>query len=220
MNTESLKTESLKTESVKARQEIMRRIDVALGDHAAAPVVPRDYHGPGEDRTGSAELIQLFEERVLDYRAAVHRCAPDQIAATVAAILTARGSTRIVTPDGLPSEWLPAGVQDEPPLATEALDQVDGVLTTCAVAIAVTGTIILDHGPGQGRRAVTLVPDHHLVVVRTDQIVATVPDAIAALDPRRPLTWISGPSATSDIELSRVEGVHGPRRLDVILVGG
>ena len=124
-------------------------------------------------------------------------------------------------PQGFPAEWsalLPDPVPDDPPLDIAALDALDGVVTTCAVAIAETGTIVLDTGPGQGSRAFTLVPDYHLAVVRTGQIVAAVPDAVAALDPARPLTWISGPSATSDIELTRVEGVHGPRTLDIVIV--
>jgi L-lactate dehydrogenase complex protein LldG len=206
---------------VNARQEILARIERALGDQAPAPTIPRNYHGPGEalaQSASSVDLVGRFEERVLDYRAAVHRCAPDAIAATVTAVRADRGIGRIIAPDGLPSDWLPDGIGDQPPLSIDDLDQLDGVLTVCSVAIAETGTIVLDHGPGQGRRALTLVPDHHLVVVRADQIVYAVPDAIARLDPLRPLTWISGPSATSDIELSRVEGVHGPRKLDVLLV--
>jgi L-lactate dehydrogenase complex protein LldG len=108
-------------------------------------------------------------------------------------------------------------VRDDPPLSNAELDGVDGVITTCTLAVAETGTIVLDHGPGQGRRALTLVPDFHLVVIRPDQVVAQVPDAVAQLPDRRTLTLISGPSATSDIELDRVEGVHGPRTLHVII---
>src|SRR4029077_21223035 len=135
--------------------------------------------------------------------------------------VSARQARRIGVPRGFPADWsasLPEPVPDEPPLDVAALDALDGVVTTCAVAIAETGTIVLDTGPGQGSRAFSLVPDYHLAVVRTGQIVPAVPDAVAALDPARPLTWISGPSATSDIELSRVEGVHGPRTLDIVIV--
>ena len=156
-------------------------------------------------------------ERVEDYRASVHRTA----AADVPALLQRLLPGSVVVPNGLPTEWV-AGlnglVRDDPPLDVRALDAVDSVLTTCAVAVAETGTVVLDSGPGQGRRALTLVPDHHVVVVRAEHVVADVPDALRRLDPLRPQTWISGPSATSDIELDRVEGVHGPRRLDVVLV--
>ena len=206
---------------MSARQDILNRITAALADRAPAPVIPRDYHGSGHavDGVGPAEWLELFADRVSDYKATVHRCALDRIAETIATTVSGRGARRIVTPAGLPADWFPAGIADRPELSIDDLDGVDGVLTACAVAIAETGTIILDHGSDQGRRALTLVPDYHLVVVRAGQIVPAVPDAIAALDPNRPMTWISGPSATSDIELSRVEGVHGPRRLDVLIAG-
>ena len=197
-----------------ARDEILARIRTALADRPTPPAIVRDYRPAGSVQPND----ELFAERVADYRATVRTAGPDSVAAVVAAALAERGATRVVVPAGFPQEWLPP-VQTVPDTATvEELDAVDGVLTTCAVAVAETGTIVLDHGPGQGRRALTVVPDYHLVVVRAEQIRALVPDAIAALDPTRPLTWISGPSATSDIELNRVEGVHGPRTLEVVLV--
>lgn len=164
------------------------------------------------------DCADRFAERVADYRAEIHRLAEDDIPAAIANVT---GERRLVVPDGLPDEWTRglATIRDDPPLTTAQLDSVDGVLTTCALAIAETGTIVLDAGPGQGRRALTLVPDLHVCVVRREQVVSQVPDAIARLDPARPLTWISGPSATSDIELNRVEGVHGPRNLVVLLIG-
>jgi L-lactate dehydrogenase complex protein LldG len=200
---------------MNARDEIMARISTALADGAPSRSTPRDYRHAAE--TAGADLVDLFEQRVLDYRATVRRCDAEGLPATIARACAENDVARIVIPSGLPGGWLSSGVLDDPRLGTEELDRLDGVLTACTVAIAETGTIVLDHGPGQGRRALTLIPDYHLVVVRTSQIVRSVPDAVAALDPRRPMTWISGPSATSDIELSRVEGVHGPRRLDVII---
>lgn len=196
-----------------ARDEILRRVRTALADRPVPPPLQRAY-APA----GSADPdIELFVERVADYRASVHRCASGDVAARIAEVLG--GSGPVLVPDGFPADWTPtAAIPDTGQPAAE-LDAIPAVLTTCAVGIAVTGTIVLDHGPGQGRRALTLVPDHHVVVVRADQVVADVPDAVARLDPLRPMTWISGPSATSDIELNRVEGVHGPRTLDVVLVG-
>jgi L-lactate dehydrogenase complex protein LldG len=149
---------------------------------------------------------------VEDYRAHVHRNAG------VDAVLATRNLRRIVVPTGFPDEWRPKVQVVDEPVDLATLDEVSAVVTTCRLAIAETGTIVLDHGAGMGARALTLVPDYHLLVVRRDQMVATVPDAVSALDPTRPLTWISGPSATSDIELNRVEGVHGPRTLDVLVV--
>jgi len=173
---------------------------------------------PGE---ADEALVARFEERASDYRATVRRCRAAEAAQVIAEAVAARGVRRVGVPGGFPAGWsalLPGAVPDDPALDVAALDALDGVVTTCAVAIAETGTIVLDTGPGQGSRAFTLVPDYHLAVVRTGQIVGAVPDAVAALDPVRPLTWISGPSPTSDIELRRVEGVHGPRTLDIVIV--
>ena len=190
-----------------ARAEILERIRTALADRPDPAPVARDYRGPG-----GAGDVALFVERVDDYKATVHRDV------STGEVLRGRGLTRVVVPDGFPTELLPDGIEVvREPVDTDTLDAVSAVLTTCRVAVAETGTIVLNHGPGMGPRALTLVPDYHLVVVRRDQIVAGVPDAVAALDPVRPQTWISGPSATSDIELNRVEGVHGPRTLDVIV---
>ena len=198
------------------------RIRAATADIAGLPDVPRRYQpagrGPGQ---ADQALVGLFEERASDYRATVRRSPAGELAQVIADAAAARGAERIGVPRGFPAAWsalLAEAVPDDPPLDVATLDALDGVVTTCAVAIAETGTIVLDTGPGQGSRAFTLVPDYHLAVVRAGQIVAAVPDAVAALDPAQPLTWISGPSATSDIELSRVEGVHGPRTLDIVIV--
>jgi L-lactate dehydrogenase complex protein LldG len=197
-----------------AKSVVLGRIRSALAAAPPKPVtVPRDY-----DRaplTGPAD-VERFAHTVDEYRAQVLRVARADIASTVASL----ASGRVVIPADLPRDWV-AGVDvvvDAPPLSTDALDQAAAVVTGCAVGIAATGTIVLDGGVAQGRRALTLVPDHHICVVFTDQIVDTVPQAFAALDPLRPLTFVSGPSATSDIELDRVEGVHGPRTLDVLVV--
>ena len=202
-----------------AREAILAAVQKALADGPAVPDVPREYR-----RTSTAstfELVALFAERVADYRAEVVVTRLDEVAGAVQAIVGRLDGRRVVVPAGIPNEWVPAavdGVADEPPLSSAELDRVDAVLTGCAVAIAETGTIVLDGGVAQGRRVLSLVPDHHICVVRSDQIVGDVAAAVAALDPRRPLTWISGPSATSDIELNRVEGVHGPRHLHVLVV--
>jgi L-lactate dehydrogenase complex protein LldG len=163
--------------------------------------------------------VGLFAERVADYKATVVRCTPAELPDRLAEALDGVG--RLLVPTDLPPDLHPAGPElvADTHLPVTALDALDGVLTTARLGIAETGTIVLDHGPGQGRRAATLVPDLHVCVVRTDQVVGGVSDAVAALDPHRPQTWISGPSATSDIELDRVEGVHGPRTLHVLLVG-
>ncbi len=207
-----------------ARDEVLARIRTALGSPAPgsqAPSedpVPRGYRTSGD--LGTAQLLDLLAERLRDYGCTVRRTTPGQLITAVGEALGQRGARRIVVPPGLDVAGLPAGVDivADDGLSAAALDAVDGVITGAAVAIAETGTIVLDGSPDQGRRALSLVPDYHLCLVRASQVVALVPEALARLDPRRPLTWISGPSATSDIELDRVEGVHGPRTLDVILV--
>jgi L-lactate dehydrogenase complex protein LldG len=199
----------------------------AAAADAAYAALPRDYlrahHDPAD-----GDITELFAERAADYRAVVERVPTAGLAAAVARILAARTADApgpILVPAGLPAAWLaelPGNVPragDDPPLSPAELGQAAGVLTGCATAIAETGTIILDHGPGQGRRALTLVPDFHLVVVEAAQVAADLPDAFSRLDPARPHTLISGPSATSDIELIRVEGVHGPRNLCILIAG-
>ena len=205
-----------------AREEVLARIRAALGvDGGAADpgLGSADYRTSGDLR-GEA-LIDLLAERLAHYRAIVRRTSPDGLGAAIAAALAERGARRVAVPPGLELPPLP-GVETvtDHGLSPQELDAFDGVVTGASVAIAQTGTIVLDASPGQGRRAVTLVPDYHQCVVYADQVVELVPEAVARLEPHagRPLTWISGPSATSDIELSRVEGVHGPRTLEVILV--
>jgi L-lactate dehydrogenase complex protein LldG len=213
------------------REEILARVRAATGPDAPAADVdaayaalPRAYRRAHHDPS-AVDVVALFAERAADYRAVVERVPLDGLAGAVTRVLA--GVSRFVVPGGLPPEWLaelsgPAAgriVRDDPPLTARELDGIFGVVTGCAVAIAETGTIVLDHGPGQGRRALTLVPDFHLVVVRAGQVAADIADAIARLDPARPHTLISGPSATSDIELIRVEGVHGPRNLHVLIAG-
>ena len=202
-----------------AREAVLQRIRDALADRPPAAPTPRDYDvalPAGTDR------IELFVERVGDYRANVRRTAAVDLPATLATVLAAQGARRVVVPAGIPDAWLAGSaverVGDEPPLSHAELDGLDGVVTGCAVAIAETGTIVLDAGPDQGRRALSLLPDLHVCIVRVDQIVGSVPESLGRLQPTRAQTWISGPSATSDIELQRVEGVHGPRRLEVIVV--
>ncbi|GAA1717336.1 LUD domain-containing protein [Isoptericola hypogeus] len=262
---------------MSARDDVLNRVRAALGQAGAgttaagkvgtapAPVVvPRGYRASGEHAPGSPEVLEQLVDRLVDYKAHVHRVTGASLPATIAALLAelsgphagadgpepdsspapeqsgqpragihAPGpdrsrAVRVVAPAGLDDAWLaalPAGtdvVRDsrEDPLAAAELDATDAVVTAARVAISETGTIVLDGEPDQGRRAVSLVPDVHLCVVRADQVVPTVPEAVRLLGahPERPLTWISGPSATSDIELDRVEGVHGPRTLHVLLV--
>lgn len=213
-----------------AREEILGRITAALRDvpRGSAPdeaEVPWTYgvSGPAGDHAA------LFMERVADYQAVIERVPPERVADRVAAALAGAGAHRVVTPAGLTPAWLDSArttgtevIVDDGTMTAAELDTTDGVVTASALAIATTGTIVLDHARDQGRRALTLVPDVHVCIVAEDRLVGDVPEGVArlqdAVDGGSPLTWISGPSATSDIELDRVEGVHGPRTLHVLLV--
>lgn len=198
---------------MSARDEILGKVRRALDG------VEPGYDVPPAPRIAPiADLVGHFAERVEDYKAVVVRCTSDQLAARVAAALP--DGARVVIPPGL-SVAVPGSDEDGAGgrvFDAYELDGYDAVVTEARVGIAETGTIVMDHGPGQGRRAISLVPDLHVCIVRTDQVVPDVPDALPLLDPTRAHTWISGPSATSDIELDRVEGVHGPRTLVLILV--
>ena len=222
-----------------ARNEVLARIRTALGS-SPRDGSPRDGSAPGNSAPGSRApsadavprgyrtqgeldvtvLLDLLAERLRDYGCTVRRAASGEVMTAVGEALGQRGARRIVMPSGLDLTGLPAGTElvADDGLSPAELDAVDGVITGAAVAIAETGTIVLDGSPDQGRRALSLVPDYHVCIVRAEQVVGLVPEALARLDPGRPLTWISGPSATSDIELDRVQGVHGPRTLEVILV--
>lgn len=215
-----------------AREEILRRIrratrDVPENERPEAISVERGYRTEsGEPRE---KLVERFAERAAEYRASVRRVGEAGLPRAVARALEQRGVNRLVIPPGLPEVWIPEDVEtlrdeNRAKLSNEELDGADGVLTGCALAIAQTGTIVLDAGAGQGRRVLTLLPDYHLCVVREQQIVGIVPEAFAKLEASvkgedRAVTFISGPSATSDIELNRVEGVHGPRTLEIFIVG-
>ncbi|MFF8392132.1 lactate utilization protein C [Streptomyces sp. NPDC016172] len=225
---------------MNSRERILGRVRRALADvprDDAPPVPERPGRDPQYERAVSRdyvrehgerrvpETVDLLAENLADYRAIVHRTDTGGLAGLIAGLLEKRGAASVLVPPGLDEGWLAATgvprVADRAESTPGELDLVDSVVTACAVAIAETGTIVLDGSPDQGRRRITLVPDHHICVVRVpDQVVSSVPQGLERLDPARPLTWISGPSATSDIELDRVEGVHGPRTLEVILVDG
>lgn len=195
---------------MSSRDVVLGRVRAALAGGGATPgPVPREY------RRGPRPVdLDLLVERLADYRAVVHRSAA--VAATVRAILPV--GARVVVPPGLDPSWIVDGAVVDDGLAPAEIAAADGVLTAATVAVAETGTIVLDGSPDQGRRILSLLPDLDICVLRPEQVVASVPEALPRLDPHRPLTWISGPSATSDIELNRVEGVHGPRNLHVILL--
>lgn len=203
-----------------AREEILQRVRTAIGTQAPEEPVQREYRQAG---TLSEEAkIDLFIDRLHDYNAEVYRCAAGEEAVTIAEALTARGKKRILIPPGFPAALLPTGpdfVRDTA-LDYRDIDATEGALTCATAAIAMTGSLILTHSATEGRRALTLIPDYHLCVVYTNQLFETVPEGLRALGGRRtsPVTTIAGPSATADIEMTRVKGVHGPRVLDVIVV--
>jgi L-lactate dehydrogenase complex protein LldG len=204
---------------VSARGEILARIRAA--PRTADIEVPRAYRRGGD--AAREEVVARLAERVAEYRATVDRVAPEGLQEALGRACRAHAARRLAVPPDLPEAWRPAGVEllTDRGLRPEELDRLDGALTGCALAIAETGTIVLDAGARSGRRALTLVPDFHLCVVEEPQVVELVPEAVERLEPAvlegRPLTFVSGPSATSDIELSRVEGVHGPRTLHVVI---
>jgi L-lactate dehydrogenase complex protein LldG len=214
-------------DNVDARTAILSGIRSALqssndDDRIASEyaAIPRAYKREGT--LGREALLELFVHRLTEYDAGVSRVANEGVSMEVARVLSARGCRRIVIPDGVPAKWLPDGFSFESAAGSDnyQLDRMDGVLTGCTVAIAETGSIVLQHAPAQGPRILSLVPDYHLCVVFADQVVETVPEAFAQLEGTSslPTTFFSGPSATADIEMTRIKGVHGPRFLDVVLV--
>ncbi|MBL1073552.1 LUD domain-containing protein [Nocardia sp. 2] len=214
-----------------ARETVLARVREALADLPAdrrTTTVPREYlrHAPGLDPHDHDAVVSLFIERLKHYGAQSHRVHAAALPDTIAAALRGRDAHSVIAPAGVPASWL-AGwaaepgnrvLSDDPQLSPAELDAVDAVVTGCAAAVADSGTVVLDGGPGQGRRAPTLVPDCHICVVRAEQIASSIPEIIGLLDPQQPHTWFSGPSATVDIEMIRVQGVHGPRRLVVVIV--
>lgn len=216
----------------KAKETILQHVRSALenvpeNESPADVSVPRDYRQKGN--SSRDELVSLFIDRLSEYKATVHKVSETELPDIITKSCHREKVKELVVPAGFPSQWLPdslAPMYDDPqsPLTHQQLDDSDGVITTCALAVAETGSIILDAGPGQGRRVLSLLPDYHLCIVRVAQIVELVPEGFAHFEERvknegPPITFISGPSATSDIELSRVEGVHGPRKLEVLIMG-
>lgn len=213
--------------STDARAEIMKSIRSALRSSMDASGIAAEYAGiprayKREGTLGREALLDLLAHRLNEYDAGVTRCSAEKISEEVARILEARGRRKIAIPNGLPDAWLPEGFNFENGTHFDdyQLDCMDGVLTGCTVAIAETGSIVLQNAAAQGPRMLSLVPDYHLCVVFAEQVVETVPESFAQLDAMStlPTTFFSGPSATADIEMTRIKGVHGPRFLDVVLV--
>lgn len=205
-----------------AREEILDKI---LG--ATAHSVPSRYVDVARSYSAAGKLdrearVELFADRLHDYGAVLYRCAPENVRGTIEQAVVSRGKRSLVIPHGLSREWLPdsAVFRVDDGLTYSELDRCEGVLTGSALAIATTGTIVLRHSREEGRRALTLIPDYHLCVVEASQIVETVVEGVRVMSAWTGalLTTVSGPSATSDIEMTRIKGVHGPRTLDVIVI--
>jgi L-lactate dehydrogenase complex protein LldG len=214
---------------VSDRARILSSIRIALGPPAAPESIAAEYGSIARTYTQSgassrAVMLEVLAERLLEYDAGVYHASSSAISARIAEILTTRGKTGLVIPRGVPSAWLPQEFHFEVSDGHDAyqLDKTEGVLTGCTVAVAETGSIVLQNAPTQGPRILSLVPDYHLCVVFANQVVATVPESFARLSATAslPTTFISGPSATADIEMTRIKGVHGPRFLDVVIVDG
>jgi L-lactate dehydrogenase complex protein LldG len=220
-------TETGFVDTFAARAEILRRIRAANGKTADGAIADREWSAIERSYRREAtrsrdEVLYLLEDRLRDYDAHVVRVSADNVAATVAQMLRERGHKRLVIPEGLDADWLPSGFDFavDRGLSAMELDGFDGVMTAATLAIAETGSVVLQNVPGQGRRVVTLVPDYHLCLVQAADVVETVPEATKRLQATAelPTTFFSGPSATADIEMTRIKGVHGPRFLDVILL--
>ena len=204
----------------EARTEILARIRASIADSPSAPPIPRGYRRRSE--LSREQVVDMLEDRLIDYKAAVHREDLSSLPGRLAELL---GDGAVLAPQGLDEAWLPESLRvvrdagpEGAPLTARELDQVDALVSSSTVSCAETGTIFLNAAPDEGRRALSLVPDHHVCIVPLDTVVELIPEAFERISPDRPITMISGPSATSDIELERVEGVHGPRQLDVILL--
>lgn len=215
------------TPPLSAREEILARIRAALPGEATSIQFSHEAISRNYTRTGQLDrqaCIDLFIDRLVDYDTEVIELPDDtRIASSVKDALRSAGEETLIVPEAFPPQWLPTGVSItvDNQCSSEQIERMQAVLTTCEAAVAATGTIFLIHIGPQGRRVITLLPDHHICLVRRNQVYELVPEALAAIAPSSmlPITSISGPSATADIEMTRIKGVHGPRRLTVILYG-
>lgn len=205
-----------------SRTAVLERVRAATSSSAhAVPYdsLPRTYRKQGQ--LSSEQCVALLIERLREYDADVTECAPDALVATIAQQIARSGRRILAAPSGLPKEWLLSDCdwRADHDLSHEQIEQTQGVVTAATCAVAESGTIVLHHGPAEGRRVLSLLPDWHLCVLRTSQVVETLPEYFARCSAAPELaTFISGPSATADIEMTRIKGVHGPRFLNVFVV--